>query len=472
MKAFHTIVMDKNSAQPLYLQLAGALGKLIEEGVLPPNSKLPPIRSLATKLRVNAVTVVGAYQYLRNKGVIYSQVGSGTYVSPLPVESLTPPVPYRYTPAKTACFDMANSINFANTALPHALFPTEQFKEAFQAVLDREAGGAFGYLEQTGYLPLREILCEYLEDYGIYTTSDAIQILSGGQQGLDIVSKALMGFGDVVFVERPTFYGAAGAFLSRGAKVIEISMEQDGMDIEMLENMMKVYRPKLLYMMAYFQTPTGISYSLEKKRRILSLCEKYDAVIIEDDTLYDFHYTEQRITPMRALDYKNKVVYIKSFSKILMPGLRVGFMVIPKSLRENVAAVRGIADISASGFIQKALEYYLRKWGWKDHTQMIREYGARQYQYAIQAAKRYLNDAVLFYPPNGGISIWIRLKEGVSAAEFGACLLERGVVVSLGSQYDTMSGDDSHIRVCFASLSKDEIDRGFQIMGETLEGII
>ena len=471
MESFHTIIMDKNKPEPLYLQLGKALGEMIETGMLPPNSKLPPIRSLAQKLKVNNVTVVGAYQYLRSKGVVYSQVGSGTYVSPLPIDKLPPLVPVQERTLVEEGFEMSMAINFANTSLPHVLFPTEQFKEAFECILDKEAGGAFGYVNPAGFLPLREMLCTYLEDYGIQTSTEAIQILSGGQQGIDIVSRAMMTFGDIVFVESPTFYGAVGAFSARGCRVIEIEMEQDGMNLELLEGMMKMYRPKFLYAMAYFQTPTGISYSMDKKRRILSLCERYDVTLIEDDTLYDFCYNNQRITPFKALDYKNRVVYIKSFSKILMPGLRIGFMVIPRRFWASVASVRGIMDVSAGSIIQKALEYYLRTWGWQGHTEYIREYGAKRYETAVTSAKGQLGDLVQYALPGGGISLWIQLKKGLSASEITSRLLLRGVVVSPGSQYDTTPKGDSSLRLCFAGLTDEEIKRGFQIIGETLKGV-
>ena len=154
---------------------------------------------------------------------------------------------------------MENAINFTSTSLPNEMFPVDAFKEAFNAVLDREKGGAFRYMDSMGYVPLREQLCRYLMNYGIKTSPENVQIISGAQQGIDIISKAMLRYGDVVFVEKPTFYGAAGAFLSRGGKLMEIPLEEDGMDMVILENFLKLYHPRFIYMMAYYQTPTGIS---------------------------------------------------------------------------------------------------------------------------------------------------------------------------------------------------------------------
>ena len=195
---------------------------------------------------------------------------------------------------------MENAINFASTSLPHELFPVDDFKEAFDEVLDREKGGAFSYMDGMGYEPLREQLCRYLESYGIKTTVENVQVISGAQQGIDIISKVMLHYGDVVFVEKPTFYGAAGAFLSRGAKLVEVPLENDGMDMVKLEDYLKLYQPKFIYMMAYFQAPTGISYSMEKKRKLLELAEKYDTYIIEEDNFCDFHYSKEAQPPARA----------------------------------------------------------------------------------------------------------------------------------------------------------------------------
>ena len=310
--------LHKSSAVPLYQQLAEGIEGMITDGVLLANSKLPPIRKTAEHFGVNSVTIVNAYKLLEKKQLVYSRVGSGTFVSPLPVEHIPEPVASRNLRSFESGLSMENAINFTSTSLPNEMFPVDAFKEAFNAVLDREKGGAFRYMDSMGYVPLREQLCRYLMNYGIKTSPENVQIISGAQQGIDIISKAMLRYGDVVFVEKPTFYGAAGAFLSRGGKLMEIPLEEDGMDMVILENFLKLYHPRFIYMMAYYQTPTGISYSMEKKRRLLELAEKYDTYIIEEDDFYDFHYDKEPIVPLKALDYKNRVIYIKSFSKILM----------------------------------------------------------------------------------------------------------------------------------------------------------
>ena len=406
MNEIYSVFIDKKCNTPIYQQLGDALCRLIEDGALAPNTKLPPIRVMAKKLKINNVTVIAAYKYLENKKVVYSHVGSGTFVSPIPLQSIPTPVVKENLTAYGAAGDSFGeiSVNFTQTTPPESLFPLEDFKSAFNELLDQEKGGAFGYVESQGYLPLRESICSYLLAYGVHASPDQIQIISGAQQGIDIVAKAMTSYGDVIFTEKPTFYGAAGAFLSRGGQIIEIPMEPDGMNISALEDLAKLYHPKFIYMMSYFQTPTGFSYSTEKKRRLLELADQYDIYIIEDDNLYDFHYSSGDIVPLKALDYKNRVIYIKSFSKILMPGLRLGFAVLPKKIRKSILEAKYITDLSTSGFIQKAFDRYLRKNLWEEHIQTLRSFGKRRYQAALKAADRYFAGSIPVPRQNGGVS--------------------------------------------------------------------
>ena len=469
MEAFYSIVIDKKSQRPLYQQLAEGLCRLIEEGVLTANSKLPPIRRMAAQLGVNTVTVVAAYKHLEQKKVVYSHVGSGTYVSALSSEQLQRHMAFPKQKQLYLDSCIKDAINFADTSMPHSLFPVEAFKEAFDAVLDKEGGNAFSQLDTMGYLPLREILCQYLQQYKIQADAENIQIISGAQQGIDMIAKALIGYGDVIFTERPTFYGACGAFLYGGGNVISVDMEQDGMDMKELEDLLKLYHPKFLYMMAYFQTPTGISYSMEKKRRLLFLAEKYDFYIIEEDTLYDFYNGEEDIVPLKTLEYKNRVIYIKSFSKIWMPGLRMGFMLFPKKFLEGIQRAKYTTDISTSGFLQKGVAYYLKKHGWEKHSRVMRQYGKKQYHMAVSAAKKHLQSKTDFLLPKGGVSLWLTLPKPIKAEALCQEALKEGVIVSPASRYYMGQWEKEAIRICFCNTTQMQMEKGMQKISGCIE---
>jgi len=468
-KSVLELFLDKTGEIPLYLQISDELEKRIISGELAADSKLPPIRKLAMHLEVNSVTVVGAYKHLESKRMVYARVGSGTFVSPLPIEIIPEPLAKSHIPRFEEEISFEHAINFADASLPHELFPVEIFKRVFNEVLDQEKGGAFRYTDSMGFKPLRERLSLYLREYSIKTSAEQIQIISGAQQGLDIIAKAMIRYGDVIFVEKPTFYGAAGAFLSRGAKIIEIPMEEDGMQMDMLEDYLKLYHPRFIYMMAYYQTPTGISYSMEKKRRLLELAEKYDTFVLEEDDFYDFHYARERLVPLKALDYKNRVVYIKSFSKILMPGLRMGLMVLPKRIQQAVAQAKYTTDISTSGFIQKAMALYLQENVWKEHAQAMCRYGREKYKRTLSFARMYLDGKVRYNRPNGGISLWLELPKGFDSEIFCSRMLERQVILTPGNQFLLSAWKNQHVRLSFTSVSDDKIAVGLKRMAEVIE---
>lgn len=463
MDLFSAVPLDKDADTPLYQQLGEGILALIADGSLPAGSKLPPIRKLAAAYGVNNATVVTAYRYLEQKKAVYAQVGSGTYVSPIPLRQVPVPVQER----RQAVPPLSGSINFANTALPAHLFPTQAFGQAFESLLKREGGDAFRYEDSRGYYPLREVLCRVLSTTGIRAVPEQIQVVSGAQQGIDIVAKAMMSYGDVVVLEKPTFYGAAGAFLSRGGRLLEIPLEKDGMDMERLEALLKLYHPKFIYMMSCFQTPTGISYSPAKKRRLLQLAEAYDTYIIEDDNLYDFYYTAERPTSLKALDYQNRVVYIKSFSKILMPGLRLGLVVLPKKIAAAVEEAKYTTDIASSSFLQKAADLYFRTMPWEAHREAMRHFGMEKYKKALIAAK--MAGIRSFSPPEGGISLWISTPPHLTAEDLAKELLTEGVVVSPGSQFLLEHSESHAFRLCFTGVSDAELTLGLAKIGQILK---
>lgn len=470
MDYFVSIQLDRNSKIPLYQQLADALYDLISKDILKANTKLPTIRKLANKLKVNNVTVINAYKYLEKKGLVYSQVGSGTYVSPIPVKDMPSPA-YEEKKEIKQIMITEDSINFASISPSTDLFPVESFKCIVNEILDKDKGNAFSYQESQGYEKLRESVADYLKSYRINSSKDRIQIISGAQQGIDILSKALLQYGDTLLVEKPTYHGAIAAFQSRGARIIEVPLETDGMDLEILENYLKIYHPKFIYLMPYYQNPTGYSYSLKKKRTILDLAEKYNTYIIEDDYLSDLNYSEEKSIPVKALDHRNRVIFLKSFSKILMPGLRLGFLVVPKNLLDNILSAKQTTDITTSGFIQRVFDLYLRKGLWKSHINEIREIYKKRYIYLMKLLDEHLKNEISYIPPDGGLSLWIKLKASISVDKLSDILLSRNVIISPGSLFSLSKESLNYFRLSFAAVNEKQIHEGILILKEVLNNM-
>jgi DNA-binding transcriptional regulator YhcF (GntR family) len=248
MNRYTSIPLNRDSKEHLYIQLANGIEQMIVEGELSEKDKLPPIRKLADLLDVNTVTVVNAYKYLEQKGRVFKKIGSGTFVVPFNTD-----VDFD---DEAACHDSVG-YDFSSTSPTGNLFPVQAFKKAINGVLDTEGGTAFSYQESKGYLKLREAITEYLHAYDVVTTAEDVQIISGAQQGIDIVTKSILEYGDYILVESPTYAGAIATFRSKGLNIIEIPIRRNGINFENLESIAKRFKPKLFYTMPNFQNPTG-----------------------------------------------------------------------------------------------------------------------------------------------------------------------------------------------------------------------
>lgn len=456
------------SDQPKYLQLYDYLKKLIAEGQLKSGEKLPAIRSLAEELKVNNVTIVNAYKQLENNNYITAKKGSGYYVSGSKVQQEE-----IYSSSDLGLSDNDSIINFAS-ATPHpSIFPIESFKECINEVIERDKGYAFSYQESKGFKPLRiSILNYFAKKYAIkMENEDNIQIVSGAQQGIDLIGKVLLNPGDYVITENPTYDGAIAVFKSRGARIVRVKIEQDGIDLVDLEKKMRICKPKLIYVMTNFQNPTTISYSNQKLKELLNLAQKYKTYIVEDDSMSDLCYENKRPNTLKALDTKNEcVIYIKSFSKILMPGLRVGCMVIPDVLINDFTKIKHTSDISSSGLVQRSLDRYFQSGKWDEHHQYMKEIYKGKYEFMLSGLERLNKYGVKFNKPNGGLYFWIKLPKYISAKKIYDVCKKNGLLIIPSNVFYDINNEnrDNYIRLSFAAANIEQIRKGMEILENSI----
>lgn len=467
------IKLDKNINTPLYIQIYNKIKTLIKNGDLKEGEKLPSIRSLAEKLNVNNITIVNAYKVLERENLVYSKEGSGTYVSS---DSMTLNIPY----LENESIDLMtsgiltlskNSINFASVSPTPEVFPVEEFKKVLIEVLDRDKGKAFVYPEINGYTPLRESISNFLkENYTINVHKNQIQITSGGQQGIDIVAKTLIEPGDYVFLENPTYSGAIAAFKSRGANIISIPILEDGLDINTLKEYIKKYHPKFLYIMPNYQSPTTYSYSEENKQKLLEIAYENNLFIIEDDFLSDLNYSDKKKLPLKAMDTLDQVIYIKSFSKIFMPGIRIGFLTVPKILLKDIIKAKHITDISSSGFIQRAFDLYLRKDLWRSHIEHIISVYSKKYNLMVKEAKKLKKHGITFTEPKGGLSLWLKLPEDINPFELYDDCVKNNVIIVPGEMFYANKNikDKNYIRISFGAVNEEQIIEGIRVINNCI----
>lgn len=470
MKLYDAITLNKESEDPMYIQLYEEIKNLIENDSLKADEKLPPIRSLAKKLEVNNVTIVSAYRMLEQKNYVYSKVGSGTYVKGKKANKYNNEYISAVTMMEQGYVKIdQKEINFSTSTPNPQLFPVKEFKEVLNEVLERDGGFAFGYQELQGYYPLRESYKQYLSERGIDVLTEEVNVISGAQQGIDIISKALINFNDTIVVESPTYSGALAAFKSRGANIIEIPILEDGIDTKELETILKTTDVKLVYVMTSFQNPTGISYSQDKKLQLLYLAQRYNCYILEDEYLSELRYYGESDLPIKALDGSNRVIYLKSFSKIFMPGIRLGFLITPGKISNMVLSAKHNTDISTSSLMQRAFDLYLRKKKWVKHIEMMKNIYHDRYDITVGILKKNL-DFIQFKEPDGGIHIWG--KTDIDSSILYAAAREKGVLITPGRIFYLDDRSTNYFRISYAGVESEEIYKGLEILKSAYEGVL
>lgn len=448
--------LELNKGSSKYLQIYNFIKQLIISNEIKEHEKLPPIRKLADYMGVNNATIVKVYELLENEGYVYKIVGSGTFASNMKLK-------------KKKSVKREGLIHFDSGNPSADMFPIEDYKKAINMALERDGSTIFDYDEGKGSKELREEISKYLRERQINTDKKNIQIISGAQQGIDIVCKGLINYSDVVFVEEPTYNGALEVFKSRGAKVISIPMLDDGIDIGILKLKLEKIKPKLMYVMPNFQNPTGISYSAYKKRKLIELSEEYDFYILEDDFISDFPFDSEDNRPLKSYDNNDRVIYIKSFSKILMPGLRIGIVEIPMELQSKILWAKYSSDISTPGLIQKSMYYYMSCFNWDEYLNNISKLYYEKYSLAKKLIEENLSEKLKVRNAVGGINFFLELPRGYSANDFYNFILEKGVIITPGTYFFDNIMDDRYFRINVANASLDDIREGISIISENLD---
>ena len=478
LELFESISLDRDAKSPLYVQLYEKLKEMIVDGTFHIGFHMPSVRRLAKLLQVNQVTVVSAYRLLEEDRLVYSKLGSGTYVS------CSTPVSGRGCPDKNNNIILdelyhqddisiiksgqiainENTVNFASATPTTDLFPVEDFKAALDEVLERDKGNAFAYQDSQGFYPLREIIYETLKESILIGSPENIQVISGAQQGIDIISKAFLKPGDYVITESPTYTGAVAVFKSRGAEIADIQMGENGPSLNLLEYNLKKYKPKLIYTIPSFQNPTGYSYPNSKRADMLKLAERYNAYIIEDDYVSDLDFEARGFTPIKAMDKYNRVIFIKSFSKIFMPGLRLGFMALPYDIQGKVVEAKHTTDISTSGLLQRAFDLYIRKGYWSRHFKFMHGIYKQRYLLMTESLDKRLPGFVNYTRPGGGLNIWLNFPYGYPVGSLLKTCAANDIVFAPGKIFysGSMPQKLNSLRLSFAAVYNEQIKPGIE----------
>lgn len=453
---------------PKYIQVADYIKKLIDDRIIKDGDKLPAIRTLAKELKVNNVTIVSAYNKLKIEGYAYQKVGSGSYAKR---KEVTSTFRKRYTNIlkKLSTEESKDIIDFTGETNDEILFPIEDLRQIINNVLVRDGAKALVAKNRAGYKKLITTINRVF--WNDKLNERDILIVSGAQQGIDIAAKSILNINDNVIVEKPTYMGALSAFKWRKANIFQVPIDQDGINLTKFEKILQKNEIKCFYTMSYFQNPTGVSYSLEKKKRILELAKIYDFYIIEDDYLSELIYNKSiDYIPFKWIDKHNRVIYIKSFSKIFLPGIRLGYLLVPSKFREVMEHSKLNTDITTSSLMQRALEEYISSEKWKFNIECLNKEYSERYILMKQILDNDFSDILEYNDPKGGLTFYIKIKnEIILTRKLFEELRKNRVYITPAEIFFTSSNDGQYsFRIGFYQTDKDKIKKGMEILKTVL----
>jgi DNA-binding transcriptional MocR family regulator len=464
------------SARPLYGHLVTLLESAIARGDLPSGSRLPPERELAQRLSISRTTVVSAYRELESRGLLRGYVGRGTYVCATPEPDGTP-FAWRGKIASAALRSndptLRDTLRHSSNARLLSLaagepaidcFPTAAFQRAIDEVLRRDARSAWRHGPTEGQPALRQAIADRFD-----VPPDSVLVLSGAQQGLDLLARCLVDPGDAVIVDRPGYLGAIQSFRAAGARLIGWDVARA--DVDELEDLLVRYRPKLIYTNPSFQNPTGLTMPIRARRELLRLAERYRTPIVEDATYGELYFRDPPPPSLRELDRQNLVIHLNSFSKVMAPGLRLGWLSAAPSIVDQMALLKQRLDPHTQNLVQFAIARLLRDGSFDTHLAALRAEHARRAAQMVAAIQRHVAPGALrFARPVGGLYLWCRLAPGSSAAALLDRALGEGVAFVAGPAFYPDPAGEAELRLCFSSVVPDTIDEAVRRLAAALGG--
>jgi len=361
-------------------------------------------------------------------------------------------------------------ISFAG-GLPYpGLFPVEELKDIVNAVLDREAKKALQYGPTEGDARLIDFIVKWMrEDEGAEIDKDYILIVSGSQQALDLVGKIFINPGDSIIVGLPSYLGALQAFNSHRARMIGVPVDKQGMDVDKVEGILMEYKQKgekikFIYVVPDFQNPAGVTMTLERREKLLDLCYEYGTIVVEDSPYRELRFEGESVPMVGAMDKKGYAFSLHTFSKILLPGFRLGWIIANKAIMDKLIMGKQPADLCTSPFSQSIVYEYLRRGLLKPHIEKIVKLYREKRNVMLQALEKYVpkDSGIDWTHPEGGLFLWVTLPEHMDAEELFPKAVEKKVAYVMGSAFHFDGSGKNTMRLNFSYPSEEQIDEGIK----------
>lgn len=479
MLPYKTIVpLDKKSDTPLYLQITNAFIRNISNGVIPLGTKLPGSRTLSDLLAINRRTVISAYEELEAQGWVTIQINKGCFVStelpiikptefletapthghdktPFALDNKFNHLPYQYLAEKKR---ITLSINDGYPDVRIA--PLKELSKHFSYVVNTPRPKTLMNYSQAFYgdIKLREEIVKYLaETRGINISLDNIIITRGSLMAFYLLFQSILEPGDNVIVGNPGFNEGHNTIKLAKGNLIRIPIDEHGMDIDAVEEVCQRKKIRALFIVPHHQYPTTVSLSASRRMKLLILAEKYNFAIIEDDYDYDFHYSSSPILPMASADQTGSVAYVGSLSKTVAPSLRIGYIVAPKNLIQEVSRLSRFIDSHGNTALERAIAMLFENGEHRRHIKKATKLYRQRRDYFCELLNSELGEYVDFKPPEGGLAVWVKFKDFVPLQSIISAALGNGFFIPDSSLFCPPSEQLNATRMGFASLNEAEM---------------
>lgn len=480
------IRIDKEKPQPVYLQLAFELSSLIKQGVLKPGQKLPGSRVIATVLSLNRNTVNIALEELQAQGWIEVKSRSGMYVNhSLPEVKLQHSDSAANDFSRLAGFELKVNdrlfpppynefrLQFNDGEPDPRLGPLDELGREYHRLLKKSGyRNLFSYQNAQGDVELRKVIAQQLNEFrGFNISADNVFVTKGSIMAIYLISKVAITHGDKVVVTHLNYRTFNLSLENAGAVLVRVPVDEKGLNTVELEKLLKKEKIRMLYITSHHHHPTTVCLAPERRLHLYELARQYNFIILEDDYDFDYHYQNKPTLPIASMDNQGLVVYVGSYSKIIYPGIRMGFIIAPVNVINEISKYRRIIDRQGDHVMERALANLIREGTIQRYLRKsIRVYKKRK-EHFCAILRNDFSDYLDFQEPEGGMAVWVQFKEPFNLKEISRRCHQKNLNISDGTVYDPPEAKINSCRMGFAHMNENEITEACNILKEVLKSM-
>lgn len=480
------IIVQKDCATPIYLQIANSIIQEMKKGRIGPGIKLPGTRQMSEILEVHRKTMVRAYEELDAQGWIEMRPSKGTFTS----KTLPEINPRRFNPRadkrnsfpKETGYTVRINNDIRKPVLPYRnitgfhdgpdvrLMPVDELGRAYKSILSRAVNLKYmSYVEVAGVQKFREVLSDYLNtSRGLQSSFENIMITRGSQLGLYLITCVLFSKGQNIIVGDTNYYYADHCFKNAGMHLERVKIDDYGIDVDMIEKICRRKKIKAVYITSHHHYPTTVTLIASRRIKLLELSEKFGFIIIEDDYDYDFHYLSSPILPLISADQKGMIVYVGTLSKTIAPAIRTGYVVAPPNLILELCRLRQLMDTQGDPIMELALAELFTEGEIRRHMKKaLQEYHKRR-DFLCSALTENFADSINFKIPDGGLAIWAKFNKSIPLPSLTEKLKAQGIILSNGLIHNSGPASLNSTRLGFGWMNKTETETAINILRKTI----